>query len=123
MGLLKNKLILIVLCGIVLAGVVWYSFMRDDSTQLLQTKDLTTATGVDNDVVGVLLQLRAISLSGTIFTDPAFQSLQDFGKEIVPEPIGRPNPFAPLTGATVRAATSTATTTARSPARQAAPTQ
>lgn len=123
MATLKNKLILIVLCGIVLAGVVWYSFMRDDSKQLLQTKDLTTATGVDNDVVGVLLQLRAISLSGTIFTDPAFQSLQDFGKEIVPEPIGRPNPFAPLTGAAVRVSTSTATTTTRAPARQVAPTQ
>lgn len=123
MALLKSKLVLIILGGIMLAGIVWYSFMREDSTQLLQTKDLTTATSVDSDVVGVLLQLRSISLSGTIFTDPAFQSLQDFGREIVPEPTGRPNPFAPLNGAGVRAATSTATTSARVPARQAAPTQ
>lgn len=123
MAILKNKLVLIILGGIVLAGVVWYSFMRDDSTQLLQTKDLTTATSVDSDVVGVLLQLRSISLSGTIFTDPAFQSLQDFGREIVPEPAGRANPFAPLNGAGVRASTSTATTSARVPARQVAPTQ
>ena len=123
MAILKNKLVLIILGGIVLAGVVWYSFMRDDSTQLLQTKDLTIATSVDSDVVGVLLQLRSISLSGTIFTDPAFQSLQDFGREIVPEPAGRPNPFAPLNGAGIRASTSTATTSARVPARQGAPTQ
>lgn len=123
MAILKNKLILIILGGIVLAGIVWYSFMREDSTQLLQTKDLTTATSVDSDVVGVLLQLRSISLSGTIFTDPAFQSLQDFGREIVPEPAGRPNPFAPLNGASVRTSTSTATTSARVPARQVAPTQ
>lgn len=123
MAILKNKLVLIILGGVVLAGIVWYSFMREDSTQLLQTKDLTTATSVDSDVVGVLLQLRSISLSGTIFSDPAFQSLQDFGREIVPEPAGRSNPFAPLNGASVRTSTSTATTSTRLPARQAAPTQ
>jgi hypothetical protein len=106
MALLKNKFVVIALAGIVLASVVWYSFMRDDSTELLATEDLTEATSVDSDVVGVLLQLRAVSLSGTIFTDPAFQALQDFGSEIIPEPVGRPNPFAPLGG------TATATTSA-----------
>lgn len=98
MALFKNKFVVIAIAGVVLATVVWYSFMRDDSTQLLATEDLTEATSVDSDVVGVLLQLRAVSLSGTIFTDPAFQALQDFGSEIIPEPVGRPNPFAPLTG-------------------------
>lgn len=105
MALFKNKFVIIAFGGIILATVVWYSFMRDDSTQLLATEDLTEATSVDSDVVGVLLQLRAVSLSGTIFTDPAFQALQDFGSEIIPEPVGRPNPFAPLSG------TATGTTT------------
>lgn len=98
MAVFKNKFVLLILVGVVLAGVVWYSFMRNDSTQLLETQDLTVATAVDSDVVGVLLQLRAVSLSGTIFTDPAFQALQDFGSEIIPEPVGRENPFAPLPG-------------------------
>ena len=52
---------------------------------------------VDSDVVTILLQLRAVSLSGTIFSDAAFTSLKDFGSQIVPEPVGRANPFAPLT--------------------------
>lgn len=97
MSLFKNKIVILVLVGVVLAGVVWYSFMRDTgAAPLLKTEDLTQANGVDSDVVAILLQLRAVSLAGTIFTDPVFRSLQDFGSEIVPEPVGRQNPFAPL---------------------------
>lgn len=99
MSLFKNKLVLLILAGIVLALVIWYSFMRNKSAApILQTEDLTKSTTVDNDIVQILLQLRAVSLSGTIFSDPAFVSLQDFGSQIVPEPVGRENPFAPLQG-------------------------
>jgi hypothetical protein len=97
MSLLKNRIVLLILAGVVVAGVIWYSFLREKTPQpLLQTEDLTQATSVDSDVVAILLQLRAVSLSGTIFSDPAFVSLQDFGSQIVPEPIGRTNPFAPI---------------------------
>jgi hypothetical protein len=50
----------------------------------------------DQELVETLLTLRAITLSGKIFEDPAFRALQDFGTTIVPEPVGRANPFAPL---------------------------
>ncbi len=99
MAIFQNKLVILLVGGVALAGMVWYSFLRDrgDGT-LLQTDDLTVATEADSDIVDTLLELRAVSLSGTIFTDPAFLLLQDFGSEIVPEPVGRPNPFAPLQG-------------------------
>jgi hypothetical protein len=100
MALFQNTIVRITIAGMLLAGFVWYSFLREDAQPLLNTQDLTQAS-VDSDVVGGLLQLRAVSLSGTIFTDPAFQSLQDFGSEIIPEPVGRPNPFAPLSSAPV----------------------
>jgi len=108
MSLFKNRIVILVLAGVVLAGVVWYSFMRDKGTKpLLQTEDLTEATAVDNDVVQILLQLRAVSLSGTIFSDPVFLSLTDYGSQIVPEPVGRANPFAPI-GATGASTTTSA---------------
>lgn len=104
MGILKNKMVLLVLGGVLLAGFVWYSFLRDSGAPvLLQTQP---ASAVDSDVVTILLQLRAVSLSGTIFTDPAFMSLLDFGSEIMPEPVGRPNPFAPLQGSGTAATSS-----------------
>ena len=103
MGLFQNKLVLMGLAGVVIAGMVWYSFLRDDDTALLETQDLTQATEVDGEIVSTLLQLRAVSLSGTIFSDPAFQGLKDFSTPITPEPAGRPNPFAPLNLRTVTA--------------------
>jgi hypothetical protein len=113
MAILQNKVVLLVVGGILIAGVVWYSFLRDRSgeQQLLQSDNLTEATEADSDIVSTLLELRAVSLSGTIFSDPAFLQLQDFGKAIVPEPVGRPNPFAPLPGQAAAAAAAAASAT------------
>jgi hypothetical protein len=104
MAIFQNRLVLLLAGGVVVAGVVWYSFMRDRSENLLETSDLTVATEADSDIVNVLLELRAVTLSGTIFSDPAFVRLKDFGREIVPEPVGRANPFAPLPGAAAASA-------------------
>ncbi|MEK7509161.1 MAG: hypothetical protein AAB605_00430 [Patescibacteria group bacterium] len=97
MALLQNKTLILILGSVLVAGAAWYLFLRDTKTApLLQTQDLTVASEADKDVVETLLQLRAITLSGTILTDPAFTSLKDTGIQIVPEPVGRQNPFAPL---------------------------
>lgn len=112
MAILQNKLVILLVGGVALAGMVWYSFLRDRGDgSLLQTDDLTQATEADSDIVSTLLELRAVSLSGTIFTDPAFLLLQDFGSEIIPEPVGRPNPFAPLQGAAAAGAGAAGTRT------------
>lgn len=115
MSLFKNKMVLLGVGGVLLAGFVWYSFLRDKETQLLKTEDITAPTAVDSDIVTVLLQLRAVSLSGTIFTDPAFLTLKDFGSQIMQEPNGRANPFAPL-GSTATTST-TAGPLKKAPAR------
>jgi hypothetical protein len=121
MAILQNKMVILVLGSVLAAGAAWYLFLRDTTTTpLLVTEDLTTTTGADKDVVETLLQLRAITLSGTIFTDPAFVSLQDRGTQIVPEPAGRSNPFLPLAGSAPATSTAPASTTpaAQQPARR-----
>lgn len=97
-SLFKNKTLLLLGGGVVVALLIWYGFLRSDTkASLLTTEELTTTNGeVDSDVVATLLTLRAVSLTGSIFEDPAFQQLQDFGSEIMLEPVGRPNPFAPI---------------------------
>jgi hypothetical protein len=40
--------------------------------------------------------MRNIRLDGRIFDDPAFQALVNTERQIVREPVGRPNPFAPI---------------------------
>jgi hypothetical protein len=97
MGILHSKIFILIVGSVLVAGGAWYLFLRDATpAPLLQTEDLMTATGTDREVVETLLQLRAITLSGTIFSDPAFTALQDRGTQIVPEPVGRSNPFLPL---------------------------
>ena len=120
MSLLQNKYVVLILGSIVAAFVAWYILLRDPAPeQLLTTEDLTTATEADKDVVETLLQLRAITLSGTIFSDPAFVALKDNGTQIVPEPVGRPNPFLPLPGmgatAAPRGSSATSTSTSTAP--------
>lgn len=109
MALLQNKLVVIILGSLLAAVVGWYVFLRDTTPEpLLTTTDLTVRSDADKEVVETLLALRSITLSGTIFADEAFLALTDSGTEIVNEPVGRPNPFAPLEG--------TVGTTTRAPA-------
>lgn len=49
-----------------------------------------------NTLISVLSGLRTISLDGSLFKDPAFLSLQDFGIPLQEEQVGRYNPFLPI---------------------------
>lgn len=95
-GLNKNILILGGL-GIVVAGVIWYGMISDSSPALLTTTDVSGASGAtERELIDTLLALRTVTLDGSILSDSAFLSLRDFGTQIIPEPAGRSNPFAPL---------------------------
>lgn len=89
----QYKWFIIVGAAVVIAVSAWAILSEPQPEELTTTASVES--GVDKDLVGTLLQLRTVSLTGTIFSDPAFQTLQDFGTQIIPEPVGRPNPFAP----------------------------
>ena len=95
-ALFKNKIVLGILVLLVGAGG-WYALSGDSSPPpILETQEFAATNEAEKDLVATLLQLRAVSLSGTLFSDPAFQSLKDFGSQVLPEPVGRLNPFAPI---------------------------
>lgn len=98
------------------AGIGFYLSNRTPDDTLLTTETLAGG-GTEQELVATLLALRAVSLEGAIFLEPSFLVLNDSSSPIIAEPIGRPNPFAPLSGAA--AATSTPDTTrAFGPARR-----
>ncbi|MEK7479783.1 MAG: hypothetical protein AAB665_00680 [Patescibacteria group bacterium] len=105
----KIKVPALIVLVVAIAVGVWWGLggggASDD--ELLATESASDESSIgDKDLVATLLALRSVSLSGTILSDPAFLGLKDFGTEIVPEPVGRPNPFAPLSpGATPPPAT------------------
>ena len=106
--LLRHKLILVAI-AILIAGIAWYAMTPTAETPNVVGTTSTTqgVAPADQSIVATLLTLRAVKLDGTIFNDPAFLSLKDFSTEIVPEPVGRPNPFAPLPSQSKASASST----------------
>jgi hypothetical protein len=89
---------------VVLCAVIFYVMSSSAPAAPILTSSGTTGSpstdSSDQQLVSTLLALRAVTLSGTIFQDPAFISLVDFSTPIVPEPVGRDNPFAPLQAST-----------------------
>ena len=92
----QNKIVVVGLISLAVAGAAWYGLTSSPPTDtLVTTGAVVNAPGAD--LVETLLALRAVKLDGAIFSEPAFAALVDFSTPIIPEPVGRPNPFAPLT--------------------------
>lgn len=60
----------------------------------IETSPLEGALG--KELLATLSRLKSTTLDTSIFTDPVFESLKDFGVEIASQPVGRRNPFAPF---------------------------
>lgn len=88
---------IIIAAVLVIAAFVVYTFIfGGEEEPVLGEREVSETATVDNDLISLLLELRSINLDDAIFNDVAFQSLVDFSQELVPEPVGRVNPFAPL---------------------------
>ncbi len=115
----QNKMLVIGLVVLVAGCVVWFGVLGSggNAPALLTTERVADANvATDADLVAALKRLHAVTLSGSIFSDPLFASLHDFSTQIVPEAIGRDNPFAPLT--VVSPATTTLSPKLFSPSRK-----
>jgi hypothetical protein len=104
MSILTNNKLLAAFLILLIGGAAWWGLTNGTSTPLL---DSSTGPKEDQSFITTLLTLNSISLTGTIFKDPAFASLKDFGVDIITEPSGRPNPFAPLSAIAPATGTST----------------
>lgn len=52
------------------------------------------------EIINALNQIESLRLSREIFSDPVFLSLTDRSREITPEPVGKKNPFDPISSKT-----------------------
>ena len=94
---------------VIVLGGMWYVLYGGSSAPAPSLTTTGTGSGnpADQTLVSTLLALRAVKLNATIFSNPAFMSLKDFSTQIVPEPVGRPDPFAPLAASTSASANTT----------------
>ncbi|MDO8518519.1 MAG: hypothetical protein Q7S26_04500 [bacterium] len=89
--------------GIVVLGLLYYFFFMSAAPQptLSTSTSATDDSPVTQSLLVMLSNLHTIKLDGSIFTDPTFISLTDFGVVIPLQSVGRNNPFAPLSGGAV----------------------
>lgn len=90
-----NIIFIIFTACIVAAGAYWYFFVEVATEPSLMASE--TGNMAEQQFQALVTQLPR-DFSTQIFSDPEFQALQDLTTAIAPEPPGRVDPFAPLTG-------------------------
>jgi hypothetical protein len=81
---------------VLLVGGYFMFFQGGSGAPTLSSSDQNSV--VSQNLLATLQSLHTIKLDDSIFSNPVFVSLQDFGVTIPPENVGRRNPFLPLTG-------------------------
>lgn len=111
----KNSIVIIGAVILIWAGYV--TFFKKDATANSNTSLITEAALAGDspqaqsgrEILTLLLNLKSLKLDASIFSDPSFQSLADFGQSIPVRPHGRGNPFAPIGTANTKTSVSTKT--------------
>lgn len=87
--------------ALLVLGFVTYDFtMQAFAVTPLSAQDPEATTGdpLIDEAMTLVRQVQAIKLDASILKDPTYLSLIDRTIIIEAQPVGRPNPFAPLTG-------------------------
>jgi hypothetical protein len=116
---IKNIIIFLVIIVVLILGYI-YLFRGEEDPNLIvtSTAEGTVTTLPDGTIVPLpgadfltlLLSLKTIRLENSIFSDPAFISLQDSSIVLVQDVTeGRPNPFAPIGTENIQAGSAGAT--------------
>lgn len=87
--------------GVLGAGLlvyVYFTYFAGGQGPLLTSTTDNGSAAVTQELVVALGNLKTIKLDESIFKDPVFVSLSDFGVVIPAQPVGRRNPFEPTRG-------------------------
>lgn len=100
MDIFKQNKTLLIIIGIVVLLLGYYfmsSGIGSNSAPLVSTQAANGANSTeDRALLETLTNMRNIRLDGYLFESETFLSLQDFSRNIVPEAIGKENPFQPV---------------------------
>lgn len=93
----KYKKMIMILTILIIATVAYTLVVgKTDKNLLISESSINTNSALQDDLLALLLDIRSIKLDEDILSDTAFRSLEDFGQEILPESVGRDDPFAPV---------------------------
>ncbi len=92
----KNKILIIALVIVVVVGFYIFKSVKPKEEPLTTVQSGATG-GISQEIIIELNRLKALrNIDDSIFKNPTFTSLRDYTQAVVPQPIGRNNPFAPI---------------------------
>lgn len=94
-----KKLTVILIIILVLASFVYFYMKGNElskNSSLLEGSTPDVSNNVGAEVLALLNQVKLIKIDSTIFESPVYKTLVDYTVEVPPQPVGRPNPFAPV---------------------------
>lgn len=91
---IKNIITIVVVIVVIFFAYTFFVKGNKEPDALVSTSSATVAgSPVVRELFKILDQLSELSLDTSIFEDPLYKSLEDYGVTIDPQPIGRSNPF------------------------------
>jgi len=95
-----KKIIIGAVLAALLGFAVYFFFFRSAEIAIVLDEfgNPVVAQVVGKDLIDLLKELQAITLDDAIFATPAFLQLVDSSVLLSPQPQGRENPFAPISG-------------------------
>ncbi len=92
----KNTILVLALIVVGIVGYYIFASRGGTSAPLTQVES-GLSDPIGQQIVVELNRLRALqNINADFFKDPAFASLRDYTQVVVPQPVGRGNPFAPV---------------------------
>ena len=86
----KNKSIISAIVIFILAILIYQYFLKPKQTAIDES---LSAQGAGSDVVDLYKSIEEVTLDQTLFNSSVYKGLTDFSTNILPQPIGRTNPF------------------------------
>ena len=97
MQFIKDNKMYVGLILLALVGVwVYFTYFSGGGSSASTVLTTNDTSPLSQDILTTLSSLQIIKLDSTIFTNPVFTSLTDYGVAIPAQNAGRRNPFAPL---------------------------
>ena len=85
--------IAVILVLMVVFGYWQYSSKNKTSDENKNETQDSKKLGEESKIISTLERLKKIEINADFFNDNVLKSLSDFSRELIPEPVGRMNPF------------------------------
>ncbi len=93
----SSKNILIIVAVVIVLGLVYFYFSGTptDDASLVEVSDPTTSEAnlAATKVLTLLNQINSLKIDKDFFNSPIYQSLVDHTVEVLPQNVGKENPF------------------------------